>query len=257
MNILITGSSGSIGSSFSKDQVSILNFRMDADSHAMAEQVQAKSKSPTCLIHLAAMTSVDQCELEPELCRQVNVEGAVKVFKAAELCKVERFIFVSTAHVYSASDSHSVDITHPVGPRNNYAKSKLEAERELECLASVSGTKLSVARIFSLKGEGLKPGFLYPALVERAKRADYSPIKGFSNVRDFLSLTEVKQELVRLAQSHSFPARVNICSGRPTTVGQLAAEIYQKQGLDPSQLRGEPGRPGDQSYLVGVPTKFH
>ena len=59
--------------------------------------------APQTIIHSAAMTNVDQCELNPEACVEVNVKATEYLVKAAE--KVQsHFIFVSTDFIFSGEN---------------------------------------------------------------------------------------------------------------------------------------------------------
>lgn len=227
-----------------------------------AEIKKARLPQATCLIHLAAMTTVEDCEQEPERCFELNCNAATKIFRAAFVSGVARFIFVSTSHVYAASKD-PLDLASPLDPRNVYAKSKLSAEQALFATRDeifrtdrTSHLQLAIARVFSVIGESQKRGFLYPNLISRAQRRDYSPLPGFDNIRDFLTVEQVADELLRLGQSRSFPALVNICSGRGTQVGTLAKQVFSRYSADPEKLTSLPGRPGDASVIVGVPTEY-
>lgn len=54
-----------------------------------------------CIVHLAALNEIDSGK-DPELALIVNGLGSLKLLVAAERAGVERFIYLSTAHVYGA-----------------------------------------------------------------------------------------------------------------------------------------------------------
>lgn len=203
------------------------------------------------------MTLVDECEKDPQACFELNVDCTTKLYEAAAQAGIDRFVFVSTSHVYAPSDQ-PVATDARLGARSMYPRSKLLAEMLLRSAESfVSGApRLSVARVFSLIGPGMKSGFLYPNLVARAQRRDASPLPGFHNVRDFVPTHLAASKLVQLAQSTSFPSLANICTGQGTRVGDLAAEVYREHGADVSLVKPAEGRPSDTNYQVGLPTEF-
>lgn len=90
--------------------------------HELIEAVR-----PEVVIHTAAKTLVDPCELNPVACRKVNVEGARNVaiackhFQAHMIHMSTDFVFDGTAGPY---DEHA--IPHP---KSVYAKSKWESEQ--------------------------------------------------------------------------------------------------------------------------------
>jgi nucleoside-diphosphate-sugar epimerase len=60
---------------------------------------------------------------------EVNAIGTRNIFEAAIENKVTQFIHVSSCDIYGALTYIPADIDHPKNPKNNYAWSKLEAEK--------------------------------------------------------------------------------------------------------------------------------
>jgi dTDP-4-dehydrorhamnose reductase len=81
--------------------------------------------SPDVVVHAAALTDVDYCELRPQEAFAVNRDAAANI--AAELPQSARFVFVSTDQVYP--DTAGPHGESDVGPVNVYGKSKLAGER--------------------------------------------------------------------------------------------------------------------------------
>ncbi|HUX84142.1 MAG TPA: SDR family oxidoreductase [Chitinophagaceae bacterium] len=81
---------------------------------------------PEAIIHAAAMTQVDDCELQPEQCRQVNVDGTAALLSAAEQTR-SFFLLVSTDFVFDGLSGpyREEDAPHPLSV---YGQSKLDAE---------------------------------------------------------------------------------------------------------------------------------
>lgn len=85
---------------------------------------------PEVLIHTAAMTNVDACELDPQACEQHNVAATRHLLDA---CKTlgAHFIFVSTDFVFDGKAGPYRE-EDPVGPLSVYARSKVEAEQSVQ-----------------------------------------------------------------------------------------------------------------------------
>jgi len=81
---------------------------------------------PQIVIHAAGLTSVEKCESEPILARQLNVLLATNIAKVCALFKVP-FAHISTDHLFSG-DSVFADENSPKSPLNVYGISKAEAE---------------------------------------------------------------------------------------------------------------------------------
>jgi len=81
---------------------------------------------PEHVIHTAGLTSVDECEAEPELAYHANVELAENIAKSCSSNSI-RLVHISTDHLFSG-DSAMVEEDQPVNPVNIYGKTKAEAE---------------------------------------------------------------------------------------------------------------------------------
>lgn len=81
---------------------------------------------PDVVVHAAAMTQVDACELSPESCWQCNVAGTGNMLRASETCGAF-FVYLSTDFVFDGLSGpyREMDLPHPV---NEYGRSKYAAE---------------------------------------------------------------------------------------------------------------------------------
>jgi dTDP-4-dehydrorhamnose reductase len=84
---------------------------------------------PDTVIHTAAMTNVDACELNPEACRKANIEATAHLIDAAKKHNCH-FIFLSTDFVFDGTDGPYTEEAVP-HPLSIYATSKLEGEKML------------------------------------------------------------------------------------------------------------------------------
>lgn len=146
LKILITGANGLVGQSLvhriqlssgldllatSASECKIggidpLKFsRMDITS---PEQVNAvfKDYHPDVVVHCAALTQVDKCEQDPDLCDLVNIDGTRLVARAAEEIGA-KFIFLSTDFVFDGLNGPYSEEDQP-NPVSTYGWSKLQGE---------------------------------------------------------------------------------------------------------------------------------
>jgi dTDP-4-dehydrorhamnose reductase len=88
---------------------------------------------PDVVIHTAAMTQVDACELDPAACRQCNVEGTRNLLRGMT-GSGSFFIYLSTDFVFNgeAGPYREDDPPHPL---NEYGRSKLAAEQLVQARA--------------------------------------------------------------------------------------------------------------------------
>jgi dTDP-4-dehydrorhamnose reductase len=89
-------------------------------------QTQMEASSPDLVVHTAGLTSVDRCELSPELAHQANVEIAQNVARAAA-SHGAAFVHISTDHLFSGMHSMCTE-AEPPAPVNHYGRTKALAE---------------------------------------------------------------------------------------------------------------------------------
>jgi dTDP-4-dehydrorhamnose reductase len=86
---------------------------------------------PDVVIHTAAMTNVDACELNPEECRKQNVDSVQYIVHSLENIKNSNnphFIILSTDFIFDGKHG-PVDENAIPNPLSIYAQSKLDAEK--------------------------------------------------------------------------------------------------------------------------------
>ncbi len=253
---VLTGSTGNIGRYLSG--FNPLKTRLEDSIANMKAELQSIGEIQSFL-HLAAMGLASDCEKNPEKARELNVEGARKWFTAAAQSGVRRFVFASTSHVYGQpKEQKPVSINAPTQPLNVYGRTKLEAENVLRELArEFPRTELVIVRFFSVLSPSMRPGYLLTGLHQRAQRRDFSPIPGLSYVRDFIEVEDVARTLTEIVNRPQIPPLINICSGRPTRVREIAEKVFAEYGLSIDQIEEAPGKPGDVTWIVGEPTPLN
>lgn len=94
-----------------------------------ATQAVLRDVRPDLILVAGAMCNVDLCEVEPEVCERINVQGPALVAEYAR-SHGARVVFFSTDHVFDGlkADYVEADAVHPV---NVYARSKALAEDAL------------------------------------------------------------------------------------------------------------------------------
>lgn len=171
MKILITGANGLLGQHLVKtlleknyqvfatgkgeERISFENndryryHEMDiADASSVGSALQ--TIQPDVVVHAAAMTQVDDCELNPQQCERINVQGTANVLMEAELhCK--HFIYISTDFVFDgANGNYSED--DDLKPISFYGFTKMQAE----AIAQTSEIPWSIVRTCLVYGNVLQ-----------------------------------------------------------------------------------------------------
>ncbi len=105
--------------------------------------------NPDAVIHTAAITNVDFCELNRELCHEVNVKATGHLFQAAQNVGAH-FSALSTDFVFDGKKGNYTESDQP-NPLSIYANSKVEAER---ILLNSANKNWSIVRTIIVFGKG-------------------------------------------------------------------------------------------------------
>ena len=140
--ILVIGAKGMLGrdlmgilhSSLPNDEVKGWDIE-EIDIRKKEETVTKVEKlRPEIVIHIAAYTDVDGCELNEEKAFEVNAEGTKHVALAASRCRA-KVVYLSTDYVFDGNKRDPYlesDLPHPL---NVYGLSKLKGEQYVqECV---------------------------------------------------------------------------------------------------------------------------
>jgi nucleoside-diphosphate-sugar epimerase len=109
-------------------------------------------KSTDAIIDLSGISNDPSCELEPELTRSVNVDGAKRLVGAAVEMGVRRYVYSSSCSVYGHGEGLGLTETSARRPVSLYARAKAEVEDFLHspATASMQTTTLRLATVFGL-----------------------------------------------------------------------------------------------------------
>ena len=102
------------------------------------------------IVHLAALNDRD-AKADPSRARRVGVDGTAALLEQAVRHGVERFVFMSTAHVYGTPYGGRIDESTPTAPVSPYAATHLEAERLVDAAhrdGSIVGVRLRCSNGF-------------------------------------------------------------------------------------------------------------
>ena len=268
MDILVTGAAGFLGSALAN--------RLAADGHAVRGLDDLSAGDPSrlsarvlftrgdvndrpklwtllndveCVYHLAARVSVPESVLYPREYNAVNVGGTVSVMEAMRDAGVRRVVFVSSGAVYGEQGSIPLVESQAPDPRSPYAVSKLSAEYYVHTIGVLWGIETVALRVFNAYGPGqplpAAHAPVIPRFLKQALNGASLVIHGDgSQTRDFIYVDDVVEALVAAATAQSVDRRViNVGSGRPTSIYELAQLVSQTagQGAEPLLTRAEYG----------------
>jgi nucleoside-diphosphate-sugar epimerase len=167
-----------------------LNILNKQEIHKLLEIVR-----PDAIVHLAGLPQA-KCQSDPDMARAINVDGSRKLAEAAAGSGVRRLIFTSTFQVYGSLKGKITE-DNPLDPQNEYARTKVEAEQQLQEVARSSAMELVVLRLANGYGcpayENIAAsawGLIFNAFCRKA--VDEGIIEINSNqYRNYITLTDI------------------------------------------------------------------
>jgi len=267
LNILITGAAGGIGSTLAYHMtqnghkvVAYDNFNngyienLHEDRRQFCDIVfgdirdTAKvlttldSYSIDVVIHLAALTALPVCEIDPSECISVNVGGTVSILDAARMSRGQRVIVAGTSAIYENNDRSDAPFTEnlTVAPRLFYPLSKKLMEDTIQAYITNYGMDITTLRFFNVFGPRQDIHRLSPPLINYVVREikNNRQLELHSNgrqVRDYVHVDDV----VRLIESCLDDPRAanqifNVCTGTLTSVLDIISYAEEAFGIKPN-----------------------
>ena len=266
--ILITGSSGLVGSALSTAlsargvDVVRLDIRASGPAHGDVRDVERLRRTMTDVdgvIHLAAVARVAWAERDPALCWSTNVDGLRNVLDtAAESNARPWVVFASSREVYGQPGRLPISEDCALRPINVYGRSKVEGERLMEA-ARRSGVRGCTIRLSNVFGSVLDhPDRVVPAFARAAAFGEELRVEGAERTFDFTHVDDVVRGFIALSAwldaGHADLSPLHFVSGVPTTLGQLA-DMAIRIARTRSSVCIAPPRDFDVTKFVGDPAK--
>jgi dTDP-6-deoxy-L-talose 4-dehydrogenase (NAD+) len=201
------------------------------------------------VIHAAWYAEPGQYLQSPK--NQDCLSGTLRLAEGAVQAKVRRFVGIGTCFEYDLNAGR-LSIETPLRPSTPYGQAKVDAFNALSAALPRQGVAFAWCRLFYLYGEGEDSRRLAPYVRDRLRAGEPAELSSGSQVRDFLDVREAGRMIVDVALG-SQEGPVNICSGKPVTVRELAERIADEFGRrDLLRFGARPDNPVDPPCVVGV-----
>ena len=261
MKILVTGGAGFIGSHIAEylvqrgDDVTVLdnlitgskenltkisdkiNFvNGDIRDHKLLEKLVSDT---TGVFHEAALASVQQSFSMKDEYIDVNVAGTENIFKLAKEYGF-KIVYASSSSVYGNPKKIPVKEDDERKPINPYAKTKLDGE-DLAKKYSEIGVKVIGLRYFNVFGKRQSKEYagVIKLFLQRIQQKKSPKINGDGlQTRDFVHIDDVVKANVLAMDSDINHRFLNVGSGLPTSVLDLANLIIEVSGLPLEPIHG-------------------
>ena len=288
MKVLITGGAGYIGSTVAsacldagitpvilddlgKGRAEFTSgrifYRGDIADGALVDRIFAEHPDVEAVVHCAAKIVVPESVAQPLEYYRNNVAKTIELLEHLLRNDCRRFVFSSSASIYTPGPDFSVDESSPVDPQSPYAATKMMCERILADATVVHPLRVISLRYFNPVGAdpklrtGLqdpKPSHAMGKLIEAYESGEPFPITGIdwptrdgTAIRDYIHVWDLARAHVRTLERFDavLPGErgyevVNVGTGTGTTVRELVTAFQDAVG-DRLLTQDTAPRPGD------------
>lgn len=227
-----------------------------------AEAVSAAMAGCDGCFHLAAIASVERSIHTWVETHRVNMTGTLQIFEAARRAgpgdAPVPVVYASSAAIYGDQGEQAVGESARPKPTSAYGADKLACEHHAHVATTVHGVPTAGLRFFNVYGPRQDPRSPYSGVISifSDRLAAARPITVFGDggqTRDFVYVADVVRAMMLAQQAISDEPRVvNVCTGRRTSVQDLAREIAASLGRRPVIEFGPP-RHGEIRHSLGDP----
>ena len=180
--------------------------------------------------------------------------GTLQIAKGSVQAGVKRFLGVGTCFEYDMTTG-LLSVDTPLHPLTTYAASKAAVFMALSQFLPMQGLEFAWCRLFYLLGEGEDARRLVPYLHSKLSAGESAKLTSGNQIRDFLDVREAGQLIAEVALG-SQQGPINICSGIPITIRQLAEQIADEYGRrDLLEFGSRPENYFDPPCVVGISTR--
>jgi UDP-glucose 4-epimerase len=211
--------------------------------------------------HLAAIASVERGRTEWLATHRINQTGTIAVYEAARSARPDRplpVVYASSAAIYGDNPNTPLKESETPRPLSAYGADKLGCELHGRVAWHIHAVPSVGLRFFNVYGPRQDPSSPYSGVisifVDRLRSGRGVDIYGDGQqLRDFIFVKDVVRFLLAGMDKAEGDSRVfNVCTGRSTTIVDLARAIARVVGREPTIAHKAP-RAGDIRASLGNP----
>jgi UDP-glucose 4-epimerase len=210
--------------------------------------------------HLAAIASVARSNEDWLGTHRANLTGTIAVFEAARRAVPVPVVYASSAAVYGAAGDPLLSEDSQTRPLTAYGADKLGCELHARVAGHVHGIPTTGLRFFNVYGPRQDPHSPYSGVIsvfhQRIAAGLPVTIDGDGQQsRDFIYVADIIAHLrAAMARTRTGAAIYNVCTGRATSVLEIAQILSRRLGAETALTHG-PARPGDMRQAIGSPDR--
>lgn len=244
MSTLLVGGSGFVGKhlqNYLQHTVSIdvQDKTVDLRNSEQTQSVIAKIK-PDYVIHLAAITSIQESFKDPYETFNINFLGTLNLLKALEAIGFNgRMLYVSSGEVYGPIKQDDLPAREDMllKPTSPYDVSKIAAEALCYQWSQTNNFDIIIVRPFNHIGPGQSIRFAIPDFAKQVIEIELGlrePILSVGDVnvsRDFTDVRDVVTAYDLLLKHGKNGAIYNVCSGKEYNISSIIQDMLEIVGI--------------------------
>jgi nucleoside-diphosphate-sugar epimerase len=181
------------------------------------------------VVHLAAITSLPECEEYPSYCLDINVSGTASVLTASRMVGIKRTIVASTSAIYEKNTKNEAPFEESlaVNPKLFYPLSKKLMEDVVKSYVQNYDMDIVTLRFFNVFGPRQDIHRKTPPLINYIVRGikNGEKLTFYSNgeqVRDYIHVDDVVSMINLVLQKPEAENEIfNVCTGTLTSVKDI------------------------------------
>ena len=211
---------------------------------------------PERVFHLAGGATVGQSLADPLGDFDNNVRTTALVLDAVrQFCPNSPVILASSAAVYGSSYPGAIPTDAVLQPYSPYGHHKRMAEQLALAYAESFGLRLSVLRLFSIYGPGIRKQLLFDICTQLAKGDGPVRLGGTGRERrDWCHVADVVRAMTALTSPLAGQVEtLNLGTGQGLAIHDVASLLIQVWGGTRQIVFSGQSRPGDPFSLIAAP----
>jgi len=251
MKILVTGSSGFIGSHLTEylvrkgyKVVAFDRYNSNND-YGWLENSKYKKKINFILgdirdydsvfkamkgcdgvMHLAALIGIPYSYFSPTAYVKTNVEGTLNVIEAAKNLKLKQIIITSTSEVYGSANKKKLNENDELKAQSPYAATKISADQLSLSFFRSFGLPIKIIRPFNTFGPRQSARAVIPTILTQAITQKNIKIGNLDAIRDFLFVEDLCSAYEKIYNSRKlFGEVINVGSDKEIKIKNLISKV--------------------------------
>jgi UDP-glucose 4-epimerase len=181
------------------------------------------------IFHQAAIR-INQCQEDPNLCKEILIDGTFNVFDAAVKAKVKKVVFASSASVYGEPSYLPMDEKHPLNNKTFYGAAKIVNEELAKAFREKYGMNYIGLRYFNVYGPRMDIyGHYTSVMIKWLDKIDNNdPPVIFGNGEqsmDFIYIEDIVSANILALKSDVNEGIYNVGTGVETSLNDLVKQM--------------------------------